>query len=38
MYELSMVMEELSAAGVDLIGCDDLDAFVGFAASARERP
>ncbi|MBU6308317.1 MAG: phosphatidylinositol-specific phospholipase C/glycerophosphodiester phosphodiesterase family protein [Planctomycetes bacterium] len=30
--------EELSAAGVDLISCDDLDAFVGFAASAGERP
>jgi len=30
--------EELSAAGVDLIGCDDLDAFVGFARTAGERP
>jgi glycerophosphoryl diester phosphodiesterase len=28
--------EELSAAGVDLIGCDDLDAFVDFAADYKQ--
>lgn len=30
--------EELHAAGVDLIGCDDLDAFVEFAAAEDSRP
>jgi len=35
--DTAAVWQELDAAGVDLIGCDDLDAFAAFVARRREQ-